>query len=580
MNNIIKALKFLNKILNRKDKKNAMLVALAMLINVLSDLLSLALVLPVINLVLTDDFLQKNDSVKYLYDFFGFWQEKTFIIATCLSLFIIFLIKNLLSLWIARFQIKHIQNFVNNNALQLLEIYFRKGLNYIKNNNSNKLIFNIYAGSQRLGNNVLLSLINLGNECLIILLITISIALYDIKIVMLLALLITPFFLIFYRKTKHKISALGYSLNKETPKLNEYLFQTFHGYCDTVVSDTFPYQKQRITDKLNTLKDIQTKSFLYRLCPTKIIETCLILSISTIVIYGIYFIDSKEQLITLIGIFFLAAYRTMPSINRIMIALMSLNENLFLLDTLKDLNQKASHEEKPSTVKFTSSLKLENISYAFPDKPHDFIFENFDLEIKKGETVGIIGSSGSGKTTLMNILLGFYPLSKGHYLIDEQDIENFNKNSFYGKVGYVQQNVYLTDSSIASNVAYGQNENDFDRDKIKHCLEQAQLTEFHLTQEQGIDSLIGENGVKISGGQRQRIGIARALYYDAEILFFDEATSALDSQTEDEITKAIESLSKTNLTIIIIAHRISTLKHTDYIIELNNGRIQKTLEQK
>ena len=571
MRNAVKAIIFLRQLFTREEKIKAIGVAILMLINIILDLLSLALILPVIKLILTENFIENNKILTEIYLALNFSSENDFIIATCFFLLAVFIFKNILSLFISFIQINYIQNTIKNYSLKLLERYFSRGLNYIKNHNSNKLVFNVYAGLQRFGNNVLVGIINLFNESLIVLIIFLSIAIYDIKIVLLLIALVMPLFYLFYNTTKNKITALGYQTQEFSPKLSAQLFQTFHGYEDTVISNTFEQQKARVEVNLDKINSIQKSSYLYKLAPTKLIEISLIASICIIILYGIHYIESKSDLITLLGIFMLAAYRTMPSINRILIAIMSINENIFLLDILKELKSPTPSTTKNSELlHFNQSLELKNISFAFPDQNHKPIFKDFSLKIAKGETVGIIGPSGSGKTTLMNILLGFHQVHSGQYLIDKQDFKNIDKTSFYQKIAYVQQNVYLTDDSIAANVAFGQNEEAIDYSKVKKSLDQAQLSSFYEDQEKGMYAEIGENGVKISGGQRQRIGIARALYYDAEILFFDEATSALDNKTEEEITKAIHSLSQSNLTIIVIAHRLSTLKYVDRIVDLSN----------
>ena len=282
---------------------------------------------------------------------------------------------------------------------------------------------------------------------------------------------------------------------------------------------------------------------------------------------------SKVELVKLLGVFVVAGYKIMPSINRMMIAINGLNRSIWIMDALKPLQEYDSIEKKykkteATPLKFESQLQLKDINFRY-SHDSELIFKNYNLTIKKGEVIGVVGPSGSGKTTLMNILLGFLQPESGDYLIDDIKLDDENKTSFYDKVGYVQQQVYLIDGSVAENVAFGHGKKEINHEKLEKALKRANLWEMVAKLPKGVNELIGENGTKLSGGQRQRLGIARALYSESEILFFDEATSSLDTETELEVTEAIHKLSDGKLTIIIIAHRLSTLDQCDRIIKID-----------
>jgi len=234
---------------------------------------------------------------------------------------------------------------------------------------------------------------------------------------------------------------------------------------------------------------------------------------------------------------------------------------------------------KPDTIKkepisFNKEIKIENISFCFADTSVNTL-SNVNITISKGESLGIMGPSGSGKTTLMNLLLGFWQPNEGEIYIDNTVLSTATLDAWRKHIGYVQQDVYIVDASVAENVAFGMNKDEIDFEKLEKVLRQASLWDFVQTLPDNIDTNIGERGAKLSGGQRQRVGIARALYSGADVLFFDEATSALDTQTETEITEAIRSLSDGNLTIVIIAHRHTTLTYCTRIIEIEKGKIKK-----
>ena len=219
-----------------------------------------------------------------------------------------------------------------------------------------------------------------------------------------------------------------------------------------------------------------------------------------------------------------------------------------------------------SDFQFKHAIKIKNLTFIFPDG--GVILKNLNFNIARGEKIGIRGSSGSGKSTLFNLLLGFLQPTFGEIWIDERALTSVNRRQWHKLVGYVPQEIFIIQGSLAENIALGQKE--IDRNKIMRVLSQVKLKEWAEMLPQGINTYLGEYGSRLSGGQKQRIGIARALYKDAEVLFFDEATSALDNETEHEINLALEELSVRykELTMIVIAHRESSLTFCDRIIEL------------
>jgi ABC-type multidrug transport system fused ATPase/permease subunit len=220
-------------------------------------------------------------------------------------------------------------------------------------------------------------------------------------------------------------------------------------------------------------------------------------------------------------------------------------------------------------INFRSTIELRNISYTFSDAAEPTI-ENLSLTIKQGERIGIQGSSGIGKTTLFNLMLGLYSPTAGAIYVDGVKLDNSNLRKWQNSIGYVSQSVFITEGTIAENIAFGEQADNIDYSRISKVIEQSDLKEFIASLDKGVNTRIGEQGSRLSGGQRQRIGIARALYKGCDILLFDEATSSLDNTSEQNINRAIERLSAENnaLTIVVIAHRNSSLEYCDRIITL------------
>jgi len=570
----IQTIKFIISILPKKYHLRLLGVGVLLMLNSVLELLGLGAVLPVFSVLLEDNVVEKYAWANWMYSTFNLTDERQLIIILACALFIIILLKNLISLVIAKVNSTFALGLFKDFAVRLHKHYYREGFSYFKTTNSNIVVRNLRVATSQFAKFQVLGTLNLLNEFVVLTLIVIFIAIYNFKILILLAITVVPPFLVFYRWVRIKAIEMGELTNKLDPILGKNLFQSIFGYVDVVIMGAEKHFRKNIKSNLDDLVDIDIKKTIFNLAPTKVVESSLMLAIAVIISFGIYYLPSKTDLIKLLGLFAVAGYRIMPSINRMMVAINGMNTSRWIfaiLEPLKyDRNEMASAQEKE--ISFHKEIKLDDISFSYPNQPKE-IFSNFNLTINKGEVIGLVGPSGAGKTTLMNILLGFLKPTAGSYLIDDVVLDDTQKKAFYKKVGYVQQQVYLIDATIAENVAFGSSPKEIDYEKLEFVLKKANLWEMIKVLPETYHELIGENGTKLSGGQRQRVGIARALYFDSEILFFDEATSSLDSETEKEITSAINDISDGNLTIIIIAHRMTTLEHCDRIIEINNSNI-------
>lgn len=296
-----------------------------------------------------------------------------------------------------------------------------------------------------------------------------------------------------------------------------------------------------------------------------------------------YSLSSREggigTAIPTLGAFALAAQRMLPILQQAYSNWTIIKSSeAYLSDTLDLLDQplpKYANEEKIAPINFTSKIILQNISFKYLDK-YPFVLKNLNLEINKGEMIGFIGTTGSGKSTLLDILMGLISPTKGNILIDNLVLDESNFRSWQTHIAHVPQSIFLSDSTIAENIAFGVPFEKIDFKKIKLVCEKAQISDIIETWEKKYLTMVGERGIRLSGGQRQRIGIARALYKNAEVIVFDEATSALDNKTELDVMSSINNLSQ-ELTIIIVAHRLTTLKNCNKIIELKNGEISNII---
>jgi len=286
-----------------------------------------------------------------------------------------------------------------------------------------------------------------------------------------------------------------------------------------------------------------------------------------IVVYLVYkYQGDISTTMALISMFILALYRLMPSVNRIM---SSYNQIMFLYKSLDIVHNDLIYEAEDlggEEIKFKKNIELKDIVFSYDKK--NVILNHINLTIKKGESIAFVGESGSGKSTLVDLIIGLYRPVNGDVYIDDVRLNSKNIKSWRKKIGYIPQSVYLFDGTVAQNVAF--DESEYDEEKVREVLKKANILDFLEKNQKGIDTKVGEGGIKLSGGQKQRIAIARALYSDPEVLVLDEATSALDNETEEKIMDEIYDIGKEK-TLIIIAHRLSTIERCEKIYRLEDG---------
>jgi ABC-type multidrug transport system fused ATPase/permease subunit len=320
---------------------------------------------------------------------------------------------------------------------------------------------------------------------------------------------------------------------------------------------------------------VERKQYALSNIPRLWLETIGVLGLTLLVVIALQKTGSPADVIPIIGLFAAAAFRILPSANRILGSIQSLKYADAVIGLiLKEFELKQeSLASEGKAIQLNYKIELRKVNYAYP-KASGNSLNNINLSIQKGESVGLIGTSGAGKSTLVDVLLGLIRPSSGEVLIDGQNI-NESMRGWQNLIGYVQQSIFLTDDTLRRNIAFGLNDDEIDDGLVNQAVKAAQLDQFVKDLPLGINTFVGERGVRLSGGQRQRIGIARALYHNPPVLVFDEATSALDNETEAEVMESIKSL-KGSRTMIIIAHRLSTIEHCDKVFKLERGQLVQT----
>ncbi|WP_210466238.1 ABC transporter ATP-binding protein [Rufibacter roseolus] len=561
--------------LNKREKRYAVLMFVLLLVSSVLDVFGLASLVPVIMAASKPDMILSNKYLKFVYQSLGFSDVKYFLIFLIVGIFVFFLFKNLFTIWINYKQVR----FTARIGLNIINRQFDKYTNlpywHLSNLGSSRLVNQVNTVPSNFINVTTRHLFTFFSEVAIIFVIVLGILFYQPILFILLVAILAPSTYLTYSSLKQKSERVGRETNNLRPVSFSILTNTFNGYVELKLADKINYFKDKYIKNQKEVQDLEAKTQLINAIPLKTIEMVAILGIVIIFLYGLFLPEYSGSIVAIVGLFAAAAYRLMPSINRLLTAMMSMKQTFYTVKDLKNFQEFEKNTDSPvvqKPLKFQKEIEFDNLSFSFPEAKRS-VLENVSLTVKKGEKVGFIGVSGSGKTTLMNILLRFYIEQKGKILVDGIPLTDENLKDWYKMIGYVKQDTFLMESSIKDNITLG--DVSVDMNRLEYALKYASLIDMVKDQPDGVDTLIGERGSKLSGGQKQRVGIARALYKNTQVLILDEATSALDTNTEREVSEAINNLSGTDLTIFMIAHRVTTLRDCDRIYELRNGKIIK-----
>lgn len=561
---------------------------LLLVINAFADVFGLATILVLIKSALENNLFSStydsnsagseieyyfNESLRWLYDASGADSSVQFLFYTSIFIFLVFLVKNAISLWIGFIQTRYAFNVSKRLNLKMFKHYYDEGYLFIQDDNSGKKVYNIVDIPMRFANNYLNPVFQFSTELLVILILCLGLLLYRPLAIIMLAVIVLPVFAGIYQFSKRRVATVGYERNRISPINYAKVIESMNSYVDIKLANK---ENQQIREYEQSQAELNKVDIVYNGVYNKIHQKTndIIFGLGILVIFGYALISGirNETILTLLGFFGIAAYKVLPAVNRMMNAILVIKNSSFVVDELKIIAKHPLQDfDTVDKLSVNDSIALENISFEYPGTDKT-VLDNISLRIKKGENIGIVGASGSGKTTLLKLILRLINESSGKMTIDETHLRSKELDAaFQLNIGYVEQSVFITNGTLAENIAFG--EKDIDQDRLNRAIEDSMLSDFIQQHKEGLDLELGENGVKLSGGQKQRVGIARALYKNAEILVFDEVTSALDPVTEKAIVKSINHIASLGKTVIIVAHRITTLEKCDRIIELKDGRI-------
>lgn len=562
-------MKRLDNILPKPFRHRGLGVLATLLLRAALNFAGLALLLPVLALLLVPEGIRTHPQLAALYDFFGFSDERIFAAAVCGAVVTAIIVKNGLNILLYKAERNYLLDLYRTLSRRLYTVYYNQGLAFVRKKNSATLTRNVNAVCFAFTNGVVRPTAAIIAETTLLILLSTALTLYAPFAMLLAAIVFLPATIIYYLLVRNRLTRCGHAEHKALRTKARTVAETFRGYADIEINGAFPEMLRTFDCTTDEVVRTRAKAAGAALLPQAFTEVGVVAGMALLVFAGRD--NGNTQL--LFGVFAIAALRMLPSVRNILSGWSSIKYNRYTVDILQEaLAEAPQNPEQPNAperLPFEQQIEIRNLCFRFPDDGHT-LFSNLTFSIRKAERLGIAGPSGSGKTTLFNILLGLYTPAEGSIEIDGTLLTANNRRRWQQRIGYVSQQLFLTDGTLAQNVALGVSQNKIDRARVMEALHTAQLAEFIEKLPQGIDTPVGESGCLLSGGERQRIGIARALYREADVLFFDEATSALDNHTEEEVNQAIRELTRKRpgLTMLIIAHRETSLAPCDRVITL------------
>ena len=572
--------KKLLSLLTPHEQKNGGLLLIMLLIMTLLDMTGVASILPFMAVLTNPEIIETNFILNYIFEFsrsFGVQNNQEFIFALGVLVFLLLLISLLFKALTYYVQARFVYMREYTIGKRLVEGYLNQPYSWFLSRHSADLGKTILSEVQQLVNDGLRPLLELISKSMITIAIITLLIIVDIKLTLIVGfLLLGAYLIIFYSVSRF----LNISGNKRLIN-NQLRFTTINEAFGAAKEVKLGGLEKSFINRFSNSAQIYAQTHASRMVisalPRYILEAIAFGGILLMILYIMSKTGSFNSTLPIVSLYVFAGYRLMPAIQQIYEAFTQLTFIRPSLDKLcEDLqNLKSFNENKDQEIlPFKKSINLRNIHFSYPNTPRITLSE-LNLSISAKSTVGIVGVTGSGKTTMIDIILGLLEPQKGTLEIDGKVVTKKNIRSWQSSIGYVPQQIFLSDDTIASNIAFGLETEDINQEAVEKASKIANLHEFVINElPKKYQTKIGERGVRLSGGQRQRIGIARALYHNPQLLILDEATSALDNQTEKAVMDAINNLGK-NITIILIAHRLNTIKMCDKNYILENGKIKK-----
>lgn len=571
-----------NKVLNKKQKSRVVVLIFMILIGAVLETLGVSMIYPLIETVMMPEVFEQNAMIVWICNVLGYTSAEQFVTFMLLALIFIFIFKNLYLLLLYYVQHSFITNSQYRISRDLLKVYLNRPYEFYLNASTGDIMRTVYSDSTGIFN-LLLQCMQFITEFMVAIFLGMYLLIIDPVMTIVMGILLVGITLLSSAFLKPRISRIGEESRQQQSKMYKTIMQSINSVKDVKVyakEDAFLGIYRKYGKRYyNLARDHEVLSSVPRLA----IEA---FSLSGVLAYMAVMMKLGQNVQTMVpqlSAFAVAAVRLLPSASRINTYLANIAYYRPTLDYVyanvelpKNVDERAAEAKavtETDKLKFHDCIKVEQLYYKYPNTDK-YIFENARMQVPYGKSVGIMGPSGAGKTTVVDIMLGLLRVESGTITCDGVNVlEHYGQ--WLANIGYISQTINMVDDTIRANIAFGVDVDDIDDARVWQVLEEAQLADFVRNLPNGINTVIGERGVRISGGQRQRVGIARALYHDPEILILDEATSALDNDTEAAIMEAIENFHGRK-TMLIIAHRLKTIENCDIIYKVENGKIMET----
>ncbi|MCR4907840.1 MAG: ABC transporter ATP-binding protein/permease [Lachnospiraceae bacterium] len=565
----------LSYIFDRKQKRNVVLLLFAIFLGAVLELLGVSLIMPLVQIISDPAAGSENPVIKQIYSVFGLHNSKDLFLFLASVIILIYFLKNIYLMVMYYAQYRYIYNNQLSIAGRLIDCYLKKPYTYHLDNNSSNMIRNIMLDTERLFQ-LILQFLNVISEGLLSLLLGLYLLLSDPVMTVTLVILLGLCMGLYQLLTRKRVKGYGEINQKYDGKMHQAIGQALGAVKDIKILHREKYFVNAFVEygrkKMNSLINMN----FFGVVPRYLIETVCVAGILMVMMAKVKSGADLGQIIPQLAAFAVAAFKLLPSVGKISNYLNGISFLRPSIDLIyRDLKEtedmvgveSADRSENVLEKENASSIRIDEVTYSYPNTRTP-VLKNASFEIPLGASVGLIGPTGAGKTTMADLILGILFPQSGKILYGKESVHDY-PFAWAKKLSYIPQAIFLADESIRENVAFGIDRDKIDDKAVWAALTEAQLSDFVKTLPDGLDTEVGERGVRLSGGQRQRIGIARALYSDPEILVLDEATSALDSDTEKAVMDAIERLHGKK-TLLIIAHRLSTIDKCEYIFKVEN----------
>lgn len=564
------------KVFDGKQKRKLVGMAFLILINSGVSLLGVGVLTPFIQAVMNPEELLENEIVRYVYDFLGMENSTQLITLLAVAIMFVYIFKNAFIIFMNNMQYRFSYYGKRDMQDRMMKYYISKDYTFFLNHNSAELMRDINTDPEMFYAAVL-NMLQLSSELCVSGILVIFLLIKDPVLTCGVAVAMIVMVFIFMKKLRRILSRFGDERRKYNANILQCMQQAFGGIKEIKIANREAYFEGEFY-KQNGLYTyvIKQNSFLSSI-PKPIMEALCIVGLMMAIVVRINTGDTDPtQFVETLAVFAAAAFALLPSANKMSEYLGSIIHNGVVIHrigeeyaAIRDMDLDGEKENNYSEVSLETEIRVEDMTFRYPDT-EEAVLSHINVTIPKNKSVAFIGPSGAGKTTMVDLILGVLHPQDGRITVDGRNISE-SYRGWHDKIGYIPQTIYMLDDTIRNNIAFGQIEDVKDED-IWEALRQAQLDEFVASLEDGLDTMIGEAGVRLSGGQRQRIGIARALYRKPEVLVLDEATSALDTETEAAVMEAINNL-QGKMTMLIIAHRLSTIGNCDIIYQVENGSV-------